>query len=395
MPSNAVSVDQTALAVSNAKEAGASNAVPFEKMDINGDGVVSKDEYEKANHQANLDSPAGPSNARSEDANAPITQAEPLNDGVQLGHKDSSAAQPAADVTAGQDTRPSEELTAVNAKMLASSYSAQFPVQREYRLAMSASLAANYTEKMQQCLKGKHVTILGNSVSRHWYFVLRDILGEQGLCDKISRAGEMLECGRGGNSGGERPNQGICYGMCGCSIYAGPSKDTTLQFLWQQRIFDEEEEPILEGLCPDLLTINTGGDDLFDVNRRNEWKKSLDEQAPKLKDMLTKVLNKCPQTHLFWRTTTPLCQHNDANGDDVNQKGYGKSKDDMNSMIAQSNEKLKSMVSGLPRTKIFDSWAHNQGRCKDYDDNLHHSKLVEEHVKDLFGDYCGSVGHPL
>jgi len=245
-----------------------------------------------------------------------------------------------------------------------------FAVQNGYRVKLYGD---SYANNVRKCLAGKKVLILGNSVSRHWVYALRDIL-VTGTVGNRSRIEEMQECGRGGIYGGERPGQGSCYGLCGCSFETDDK--TTLGFLWQQRIYDPEESTVLQHECPDLLTINAGGDDIFDQSRRPAFKETLETEVPQLRNMLTEVIASCPETKLYWRTTTPLC-----NG----------SPEEENEMIKYSNQKITAMLAEaeLASVYIYDSWAKNVDRCKDYDDHVHHSKLVDEHLHDVLSDYCG------
>jgi len=256
-------------------------------------------------------------------------------------------------------------------RTLEQTYANAIAVQKDYRVKQYCD---SYDDSVRKCLEGKKVTILGNSISRHWFSVLRDILestmGNQSMDD------EKNECGQGGVHGGVRPGQGHCYGWCGCSTET--SSNTKLEFLWQQRVYDPEESDLLRHDCADLLTINTGGDDIFDPGRRPAFKETLENELSQLRNMLTDVIAVCPETKFYWRTTTPVCADNfDATAAELNE------------MINYSNDKIRTMLSEAKLGLVFDSWTANLDRCGDYDDTIHHSKLVEEHLHSVLTHYCG------
>jgi hypothetical protein len=207
--------------------------------------------------------------------------------------------------------------------------------------------------------------------------------GQQVGYKDVGRTDEMKECGRGGKAGGKRPGQGNCWGMCGCSVTTERS-NTTLQFLWQQRIFDELLEGTIVSLCPDLLSINTGGDDIFQVDLRPTWNSTLQEQASQLRVALQHILAFCPRTHLIWRTTTPVCGSYE-----------GASSENLNAWVDYSNTILKRTMDGLVRTRVLDVWASNLGRCSEYSDWIHHDKLAYEPLEHMLIDFCSWTGHSV
>eukprot|EP01051_Picozoa_sp_SAG22_P003029 SAG22_NODE_142_length_17922_cov_10.990406_19_plen_106_part_00 len=95
--------------------------------------------------------------------------------------------------------------------------------------------------------------------------------------------------------------------------------------------------------------------------------------APALAAMVGRVLQKRPTTHFYWRSTTALCA-NIAH---------------LNPAIATLNRYIEAYLCSVPGVRLLDGFAWTEGKCKGYDDNVHHSVLGFSHAKAFLQAECG------
>ena len=102
------------------------------------------------------------------------------------------------------------------------------------------------TDAAIRCLSNRTVWLLGNSVVRHWAFILAAILDgvtHPTQMSGTSREMEKARCGRGGAWGGQRTNSSkpqACHGACACDFNVrrrlGPR--AALLFKWNFQMDD-------------------------------------------------------------------------------------------------------------------------------------------------------------
>lgn len=272
---------------------------------------------------------------------------------------------------------------------------------------------ADYRMAVRECLKNKKVDVMGNSVSRHWFFIFRDLLGEDGLTSSNSRRDEkdslrgkakdyadawaakqaaLAEAALHPGDGNMLP--GCEIRKSGCLKDVGISNKTELRYFFWTKVYDgmiRKDRSAIAKTCPDLLTINTGADDILHPVYRLTWNETLHREVPQLRQALEEAHAACPNMRSYWRTSTHLCnqdKHGMGEGAFVHWS-HGPTLEQLQPDIEYSNKVIAEALSGIPNLKIFDSWGKSANRCDDYEDMIHHSKLAHEHVRDFFHDYCG------
>ena len=292
--------------------------------------------------------------------------------------------------------------------------------------------------QVRTCLAGRNVYIFGNSIARHWAFVLADWLSFYGSDDAYSpraqakagnfiqgasnRTEEMHECGRGGPDARSIYHDGREHA---CVLHPKGANTTSIYYDQQQAVYSTELAAALREIARqasmirrrrnDVIVVHAGSDDVFEKNKRQKWRDIQVTSAPRLRDLLWDVasgrVNSSPagldQQHIppfvYWRTSTPVCCKQSKCG------RFGASHDEINLALAESNPLLLGAICGedsehrivqgtgpLFRGKgtvnILDTWAWSLDRCRYYDDHVHHSKLAYEHVYALLVDVCSGTG---
>ena len=264
-------------------------------------------------------------------------------------------------------------------------------------VSLSQPLPAAAIAAYRRCLSGQVVWILGNSISRHWAFVLQALLasppGQSVSPHQFSRATNRDEekrlCGRGGAWQGARPDNGGttagkgnnaaggCFGLCDCEFsraQAALGGRSKLLFGW---VF-EWASPLLEASLlhgtnssapPDVVVYNVGWGTHNASGRPDARVKSAG-----LANMTRRVLDARPGLAFYWRSTTPTCH---AGGDQAT--GY--------------NAAIDQQLCKVPRVRKLDgeAWAH--GHCAEYDagDPVHHSRLAWRHVLTWLDAHCAGI----
>ena len=241
--------------------------------------------------------------------------------------------------------------------------------------------------QLVSCLANKRVFIGGNSVTRHWAFVLFEMLQNVsvphsfiGNSDAMVQASifdhsaQQSKCGKGVFGRPDDP--------AACSLSAG--LNTTINFGWVQRVHSPDLELLFNdsSFQPDIVLLGAGSDDVWDKERRPKWRQTHQHEAPLLKLMLQRVGAERPHTRIYWRGLTPNCPSD---------------------QWSLTNELLAEASSGLLSTlchqhgkrgpaqhlHIVDNWAWAYDKCSRYDDNFHHSLLAWDFVSSLMRDACG------
>ena len=187
--------------------------------------------------------------------------------------------------------------------------------------------------------------LFGNSVTRVHFFAALALLNG-GRLKGIEE--QKVLCGRGGESHGRRPGQGVsCLGPCSCSVQL--SHGGFLTFVWHQRMHHPEDELVRaltrddhEDSAPssrndtslrtlriragDAVLINVGLDDIVQLSKKSFGKKrttvkgnlsyfsalwrhgSLGIGAPRLAAAMAAARQR--GRAVFWRSSTPICHPN-------------------------------------------------------------------------------------
>lgn len=219
----------------------------------------------------------------------------------------------------------------------------------------------------------------GNSVTRIHFFAAHAILSSQGrrthgLASNVSLIDQILHCGKGGEWHGKRPGQGTsCLGPCSCSLdVPGRSSIRRLQFVWQQKTFDNILAQALVGnysklpvRAGDMVVINTGLDGAFEVLKRSfthkktwgigahgqlcefkgnysyfegRWRRELRVNAQRLAQSMLAAWR--VGRRVFWRTSTPACFNSSS------RTQFG-AKTHLNPMLAENDAAMSATLRSL------------------------------------------------
>lgn len=238
-------------------------------------------------------------------------------------------------------------------------------------------------EAARRCLRGRRVWVLGNSVARHWAFVLVDLLLHNATKPRsyspMLRADEKHRCGAGGALGGKVPSsKPNCFGLCGCDFWELDGllgRDKSLTFLWEWSLAANATAAALGGpLSPDVVVYNAG------VTARMmalEGKSSENEEArARLRAMIEATLAERPSMRFYWRSTTATC------------RGWVQ----FNEEQARLNRAIERSICGVERLRSLDAFNWTLNRCPSYDDRIHHSRLAFQHVTTWLRAECTEVG---
>ena len=270
-----------------------------------------------------------------------------------------------------------------------------------------------------ECLAGQRVFIGGNSVARHWAFVLADLLDNRTLVQLSPSCGEhsWVHKDHDGLAGAAclmktRPaadretEKRICgkgtFGrpddMLACRFRSG--KNTSITFGFERRVNASAMQRDWSTLSPHVAVLQAGSDDILDPARAPTWLSTQEREAPALARMLKGLrTEQQPTPTLYWRTSTPLCP--EKCNENSARPAYGKCNETVskNAQLLESNKLLLGALCTAADTPlacnhdlhIVDTWAWNLERCSLYDDYIHHSVLARTHVYSFLAHYCG--GH--
>ena len=253
-------------------------------------------------------------------------------------------------------------------------------------------------EALLSCLENKRIFIGGNSVARHWAFVLLEaLINNKSAGHRLDRqpqrhvqnyiknnstnqsAGyrraEQATCGRGDHDRADN--------MAACKFTAG--RNTTITFGWVQRVRSVVMERAWEaGTDADIVVLGSGSDDIFDPKRLSSWQQAQEQEAPLLARMLQKVLASRDAPLLYWRTISRVCPPAGLVTSAVleqNKRFVASS----SGLLSQLCHSPSSSVAGL---RVLDLSSWTQGACASYDDSVHHSVLAFQHVQTWMLDAC-------
>lgn len=216
--------------------------------------------------------------------------------------------------------------------------------------------------KLQQCLQGKQVYIVGTSVSRQWYFQMVSLMNanqtEPWLRTPRSphyRAQQKAECGGGTESARESCKQ---QGMV---------------FRWQnENIFDDDLANSMRSRSYDIIIANMGLGNI--VHHSDQWVTRLLQQGGQLAALVSTLPN---STRFYWRTTTHICL-TDTCRPDHKFTGCGVPAE-ANAMIDASNIIVPQLLLQQdPRARMLD--VQGLTKCSLYDDHVHHPLLTIDHL---------------
>ena len=229
------------------------------------------------------------------------------------------------------------------------------------------SLDRPVQDKVRSCLKDKKILILGNSVSRHVWFILDEFLsGTAFTRNDLTIEGRMHEktkCASGP----------ICF-----------TNGSNVKFIWQQEVFSEVMANAISRNGPfDLIIGNMGSYEIFEPkrfhNRKNTWAK----QLKKLSNLLSTI--PC-QTKFVWRTSTRLCP------------GVGKKThcgEFCNYFMQESNIIISNeLLINSPWVQVIDGYQLTHD-CFGYNDHVHHSMLTIEEILMSLVEFCPDIIKPL
>ena len=202
------------------------------------------------------------------------------------------------------------------------------------------------------CLKGRKVLFMGNSVTRHWLFDVAFLLRGSEDNSSNSRAKEKKICGHGAVRGDGQ----------GCQLRL---HGATLNYTWMWDIHGDIMQRVLTRERVDYLVFNVGSNDVLDGTLRKGWYRRQKSKAPMLAELMANI--SLGGTDIYYRTSTHVCKH-----------GWGKTKEQYNFLLRQSNHLIKYYLQ-LPLLTTLDTfkWTKN---CFGYEDFVHHSKASIDHV---------------
>lgn len=166
---------------------------------------------------------------------------------------------------------------------------------------------------LEECTRGLHILVGGNSIARSWAFALAEILEGHTDHPKINdpelqqrqRAREKEQCGKGGEggaSGGE---------VCQLII---PGIEARVTFIWFQEVWTQAVIDYIESHRPAIAILNAGSHYIFNPRTyRDYWQRTVKEStkfalwaAAFLSSSIAAPLTR--PTVLYWRTITPMCR---------------------------------------------------------------------------------------
>jgi len=227
-------------------------------------------------------------------------------------------------------------------------------------------------KEVVDCLSGMHIFIGGNSISRHWAFALSEYIKGITVYNTIPgssphayRKEEQTRCG-GPLTPGREGDALACQLMAGNHTTITYGTEQSLDSPTLSRVWGDGTRP------PDIAVLHAGTNDLFVTSKKACWESMQALAASKLASTLVRASKRTP--HLYWRTSTAMCDGGT-----------------LNCAIAASNNLVANALCHrhvVPHLRILDGWAWTDGRCGEYSDVIHHPKLALQHVRTLVADVC-------
>jgi len=299
----------------------------------------------------------------------------------------------------------------------------------------------------QQCLQGHNILFLGNSVTRHLYFVLFSFLesGRAPHCGLHYRHQEKMAC------------DSEDMAECTTEIAQENSENIKLRFVWQQRIHSKRVESLVLDQVGsnqgrrNILLMNAGLDDIalngltmINENRtqintqqiayndpnavwehpeQSQWRQGLLKETPRMGQMFKTLFRRSPFARVVWRTTSALCGAEPG-------ENYGMNRNEGNSRIAYSNEYIREELEAVQNSTlqggnlrrwqeerlseleeperseapwmdgytpsdalyVWEMFESTRKRCKEYDDRIHHCELTNrEHLQHFLRQVCTNI----
>ena len=172
---------------------------------------------------------------------------------------------------------------------------------------LSASSAARVSA-VEQCLRGRTLWLLGNSVNREQYFSMRRWLRYDTRDAPISVAQQKDECG-----GGSRDASGVhesCFGACSCRVAIHARElNISLAFVFQPGLLDVGSR-LAAAMPGDLALVSGGVLGLLlgaTAEASTEWRAQRQREARAAAADLAAATRR--GVHVAWLAATPLRPH--------------------------------------------------------------------------------------
>lgn len=241
---------------------------------------------------------------------------------------------------------------------------------------------------VRACLAGKRVEFYGNSVSRHWAFVLAAMLSSPSDEDllatdfKADREEEKRRCGGG------HPWPEPSDALRSCELDVGD--DTSLAFFWSQNVWNELWDQHFAASNASVQVVSVGSDDVFNTRSHDYddeyWQSRLGDSTK----LAAALAARSRQASVYFRTSTPVC-HAAQNETEWHNSRFQKGNANILDALCQRGDadavrvidafdwKRRIAVHYLNSTDHY---------CAFYDDEVHHSKLAFLEVYRWLGDLC-------
>ena len=287
-----------------------------------------------------------------------------------------------------------------------------------------------------RCFADTNLLVLGSSTSRHWFFVLREVLdGDRGpSCNRAEvgfvaalapsnkyavgyRKEEIRMCGGGklqwSTIDTVKTSLPHMRGGPRCSMLLERTK-TLLNFVWHLPFRIDEatalgtaSKVLLSDTQRNNLTVSriliNGGLELS-INVKNgtqSWiRRTMTETLPHVVSAMRPVLD--AGGSVTWRTATQVCcqkkRVDPATGQSVCVNKDNVDMDPVSNRLRTANQEAVHQLAEMePRVSILDSWAlTDRSKCPAYEDWVHHPPLAFEQLEWWMQDQlsCTCTGAP-